>query len=208
MIVLSIDTSSDVTSVALVNDEVVLCEREHRDARRHAETLAQLIDECLTGPVDAVCCGVGPGPYTGLRAGIMSALALGLALDRPVYGVCSLDALALDVARLSPGESFDVGIDARRRETYWGRYDADGRRLAGPHIARDWHGYGVGDDRYPRAADIARLAIRAVTLGEEPMPIDVPLADHGTESGETAAAIAQHTLLPPRPLYIRRPDIT
>jgi len=208
MIVLGIDTSSDVTSVALVSDETVVCDRQHQDARRHAEILAKLIEDCLVEPIDAVCCGVGPGPYTGLRAGIVSALALGLALDRPVYGICSLDALALNVARSVQGASFEVGIDARRKETYWGRYDADARRLAGPHIAKDWQGYGIGDGLYPRAADIGLLAIRAITSGEQPLPLEVPLAEHGTESGETAAAIAQHTLLPARPLYIRRPDIT
>jgi tRNA threonylcarbamoyl adenosine modification protein YeaZ len=208
MIALSLDTSSEVTSVALVSEDAVLCEREHRDARRHAEVLAELIDACLIESVDLVCCGVGPGPYTGLRAGIVSALALGLALDRPVYGICSLDALAQAVARSSPGGPFDVGIDARRKETYWGRYDADGRRLAGPHIAKDWQGYGMGDGRYPTAVDVGRLAIRAITSGEQPRPIEVPLAEHGTESGQTAAAIAHQTLLPARPLYIRRPDIT
>ena len=208
MKVLAIDTSSEVSSVALLDDDTVVCSAEHRDARRHAEVLAELVRDCLTGPVDAVVCGVGPGPYTGLRAGVVTALGLGLALDRPVSGVCSLDALALAVARSSPQGPFEVGIDARRREMYWGRYDALGRRLAGPHIAREWAGFGPEDGWFPHAADVARLAIRALTRGEQPASIAVPLADHGTESGETADAIAHHVLLAPRPLYIRRPDVT
>ena len=73
--------------------------------------------------VDAVVVGVGPGPFTGLRVGMVTAAALGDALGVPVHGVCSLDAIAADVAaRPRPGPLLVV-TDARRREVYWAAYD-------------------------------------------------------------------------------------
>jgi tRNA threonylcarbamoyladenosine biosynthesis protein TsaB len=209
MIVLAVDTSSSVSSVALVLGDEVIAQREERDGRRHAETLAPLVREVLrAGPrPEVIGCGVGPGPYTGLRAGIATARALGLAFDVPVIGVCSLDALALGVVRdRHPSEPFTVGIDARRREVYWGEYDADGDRLTGPHIAAADQFTGIADVA-PHASDVARVIILGLTRGEHPSALDVPLARHGTESGETAAAIAGRTLLPPLPLYVRHPDV-
>lgn len=210
MIVLAVDTSSSVSSVALVCDEDVVAHREERDGRRHAETLAPLVREVLrAGPApDVIGCGVGPGPYTGLRAGIATAQALGLARDVPVIGVCSLDALALGIVReRRQSESFTVGIDARRREVYWGEYDANGDRLAGPHIAAADYFTGIVDVE-PQAANVARLIILGMARGEHPSVTEVPLAMHGTEAGETAAAIAGRILLAPLPLYVRHPDVT
>jgi tRNA threonylcarbamoyladenosine biosynthesis protein TsaB len=210
MIVLAVDTSSAVSSVALVSGDDVIAQREERDGRRHAETLAPLVRDVLrAGPApDVIGCGVGPGPYTGLRAGIATAQALGLARGVPVIGVCSLDALAMRVVREQhPDGPFRVGIDARRREVYWGEYDASGGRLAGPHIAEASHFTGIVDVE-PHAADVARLIIAGTARGERPSALDVPLALHGTEAGETAAAMVGRTLLAPLPLYVRHPDVT
>jgi tRNA threonylcarbamoyl adenosine modification protein YeaZ len=210
MIVLAVDTSSAVSSVALVEDDGVIAQREMRDGRRHAETLAPLVREVLQAgpPPDVIGCGVGPGPYTGLRAGIATAQALGLARDVPVIGICSLDALAMRIVReRHPDAPFMVGIDARRREVYWGEYDALGARLAGPHIAAANQFTGIVDAE-PHAADVARLIILGLARGERPSAIDVPLALHGTEAGETATAMTGRTLLPPLPLYVRHPDVT
>ncbi len=82
--------------------------------------------------VDAIVCGTGPGPFTGLRVGMVTAAALGHALNRPVHGVCTLDAIAHD-ARPRP---LLVVTDARRREVYWAAYDADGHRVRGPRSPR------------------------------------------------------------------------
>lgn len=210
MIVLAVDTSSSVSSVALVRGGEVIAQREERDGRRHAETLAPLVREVLgAGPApEVIGCGVGPGPYTGLRAGIATAQALGLARGVPVVGVCSLDALAHGIVReREPSESFAVGIDARRHEVYWGEYGAHGDRLAGPHIAAASDFTGIVDVE-PHAADVARLIILGLARGQYPSTTNVPLAMHGTEAGETAAAIAGQTLLRPLPLYVRHPDAT
>ena len=86
--------------------------------------------------ITAVAAGTGPGPYTGLRAGLVTARVLGSALGVPVYGVCTLDVVAAGVASTgtAAGQGFIVATDARRREVYWARYDADGRRLDGPAV--------------------------------------------------------------------------
>ena len=85
----------------------------------------------------AIAVGVGPGPFTGLRVGVVTARTLGFVLDIPVYGVCSLDAIALEVVGTGAAtDSFLVATDARRKEVYLASYDADGRRLEGPVVTR------------------------------------------------------------------------
>jgi len=85
----------------------------------------------------AIAVGVGPGPFTGLRVGIVTARTLGFVLEIPVYGVCSLDAVALEVVGTGAASgSFLVATDARRKEVYLASYDADARRLEGPVVTR------------------------------------------------------------------------
>jgi tRNA threonylcarbamoyl adenosine modification protein YeaZ len=116
-------------------DLAVLAERVTVDARAHAErltpnALAALADAALRmADLDAVVVGCGPGPFTGLRAGMATAAAYGHALDIPVRGVCSLDAIGVRTA----GDVLVV-TDARRREVYWARY-RDGFRTKGPAVS-------------------------------------------------------------------------
>jgi tRNA threonylcarbamoyladenosine biosynthesis protein TsaB len=130
-LLLGIDTATPTTTVALVRvqeDAVsvdVLDERSHRDPRRHGEVLPTLINDVLRGanhaPTDlgGVAVGIGPGAYTGLRVGIATAEALGLALKIPVTGVVTLDALAFASGRSDP---FAVVTDARRRQVFVALY--------------------------------------------------------------------------------------
>ena len=142
MLVLAFDTATPAVTVALHDGTNVLAETTTVDARRHGELLASSIDAMLAeagaGRLDitAVAAGTGPGPYTGLRAGLVTARVLGSALGVPVYGVCTLDVIAADVASTGAarGQDFLVATDARRREVYWARYGADGLRLDGPAV--------------------------------------------------------------------------
>ena len=181
------------------------------DAHRHAELLAPAVAKVVADagavPRDltGIVVGVGPGPYTGLRVGLVTARVLGAALGIPVYGVCSLDAIAAEVAAggaAGAGGDFLVATDARRRELYWARYDGTGRRTVGPEVSRPAEipvsglpAAGEGpllypellpkglDPTFPAAAALCRIAVAALGVG-----------DPGK------------TLLPPDPLYLRRPD--
>ena len=139
MLVLGIDTSTPTVSVALVDDDKLLGRQDQPANNAHGEVLAALIDAVLratsTAPADlaAVAVGLGPGPFTGLRVGIVTAAALGDALGIPVFGDCSLDVLGPE-GKLS-GRPFAAVTDARRRQVYWALYDDGGSRVEGPDIA-------------------------------------------------------------------------
>ncbi|MBC7374202.1 MAG: tRNA (adenosine(37)-N6)-threonylcarbamoyltransferase complex dimerization subunit type 1 TsaB [Frankiales bacterium] len=130
MLVLVLDTSSPAVSAGLMEVSAAGCEllRESVviDGRRHGELLAVGAREVLAGQrPSAVVVGTGPGPFTGLRVGLVTAAAMADAFGVPAYGVCSLDGFVDDGV---------VVTDARRREVYWARY-ADGTRVQGPTVS-------------------------------------------------------------------------
>jgi tRNA threonylcarbamoyl adenosine modification protein YeaZ len=204
---LALDTATPAVTVALHDGTDVIASSSQVDARRHGELLLPAVDRVLAeagltlDAVTAIVVGTGPGPYTGLRVGLMTADTLGLALGVPVYGVCTLDGLAL-ASDLAAGQGpFVVATDARRKEVYWATY-ADARtRLTDPAV--------------DRPADIAeRVAgLPAVGAGALLYPDTFPVA-HEPEhvSAAALARLAAERLaageeLPrPRPLYLRRPD--
>ena len=214
--IVAVETSSAWTSVALADDGVVRAYAEHHDPRGHVEaigvlvasTIAPVLDDGV--PVTGVVCGVGPGPYSGLRVGVSYARALARGWNVPVVGVCSLDAVA--TTQCSTG-TFLVTADARRREVYWAVYDTEGHRTSGPLVADP--ATLPGDlpvvDRHATARDlIATLdawgALAPATWS--PAPLDLELDDHGDAGARTARALDGRTLLPAEPLYLRSADIT
>lgn len=189
----------------------VLAERVTIDARAHAELLAPSLAACLdeagTTPagIGAVIAGIGPGPFTGLRVGLVTAAAMADALQLPTYGVCSLDAIAAGTAH---PEALLVAGDARRREVYWATYaghdgapaESAGRR-AGPEVTR--------------AVDVPRAGVTAMAgagarLYQAQLGLPLLDADYPTARGLARLAAARvrsgapsETLIP---LYLRRPD--
>ena len=136
MLLLAIDTSAAVTA-AVHDGSAVLARELVHDPRHHAELLVPMVERVLAdagverSQLTDVVAGRGPGPFTGLRVGLVTARTLGLALGVPVHGVGSLDALAqqvVDAGLAAEGETFVVATDARRREVYWARYEHRGRR--------------------------------------------------------------------------------
>jgi tRNA threonylcarbamoyladenosine biosynthesis protein TsaB len=201
-VLLAFDTATPLVSVALHDGERVVVEHSSEQPMKHGEHLAPLIARCMeeTGVVrqdlTAVAVGVGPGPFTGLRVGVVTARTLGFVLDIPVYGVCSLDAVALEVVGSgTTHDSFLVATDARRKEVYLASYDAEGARLAGPEVLRpadaatDRPVVGEGAVLYPAAFP------RAVGPARP-------------SAGWLARVVAEERaeLLDPEPLYLRRPD--
>ena len=127
MIVLGIDTATDVVSVAVVDGEVVLAASELRSERKHAEDVTPMIDFVVKraglglNEVAAIAVNVGPGLFTGMRVGIASAQALAYALSLPLVGVDGLAAMAAAVpaATASHVDIVVPTIDARRNEVAW-----------------------------------------------------------------------------------------
>ena len=205
---LALDSATPAVSVAVHDGTGVLARRAHLDPRRHAEVLAPLVEQVLAEAgvrgrdLDEVLVGVGPGAFTGLRVGLVTAATLGLAWDVPVHGACSLDALA--AAHLAQrvgagadgGPGFVVVTDARRREVFWARYDAAGRRCQGPAVS------------VPQAVplDVAAMVGAGALAHPEVFVAAVP-PEH-PDAGWLAQAVVtgRAERLAPSPLYLRRPD--
>jgi tRNA threonylcarbamoyl adenosine modification protein YeaZ len=225
VLVLAFDTATPAVTVALHDGTHVLAETTTVDARRHGELLASSIDAVLAeagaGRLDitAVAAGTGPGPYTGLRVGLVTARVLGSALGVPVYGVCTLDVIAagVAVAGTAAGQEFLVATDARRREVYWARYDAAGRRLDGPAVgfpadvagtATEW---AAGSLDGPGSPDRPGLLTAGAGALLYPDVLGQPIEPSYPAAG-TLAAIAARQLAAgepgsgAEPIYLRRPD--
>lgn len=184
-------------TVAVHDGSTILAGRTVVDARRHTELVAPSVVAVLDAAgcdrreLSAIAAGVGPGPFTGLRVGLVTARMLGVALGIPVHGVCSLDVIAAEAD--IPGESVVV-TDARRNEVYLAEY-IDHERTAGPvvdhpdSLATDLPAAGGGVAVYPAAFGNA-------------VPPEHP--DAGVLAGLVTAQDVE--IVPPEPLYLRRPD--
>lgn len=202
MLVLAFDTATPAVTAALHDGERLLAESTTIDARRHGELLAPTVERVLSEAgvplrdVTVVVAGRGPGPYTGLRVGLVTAQGLATALGVPAYGICTLDALAYGSGLDEP---FLVATDARRKEVFWARYADRRTRVSGPAVDKPADvpveglpvvGAGAGlypdvlgparEPDYPYARFLAALAAERIAAGEQ--------------------------LDEARPIYLRRPD--
>jgi len=209
VLVLVIDTSTAAVTAGLVElDGAGVSTRAVRaphDARGHGELLAPgiraLLAEAGAAPADlaAVVAGVGPGPFTGLRVGLVTAAVLGETLGIPVHGVCSLDGIG---AALPDLEDVVVATDARRREVYWGRYRR-GERVGGPAVAEP-AGVPLGG-----VTDLAGPGAELYAHVWPDLPRHVRFPDPAALARRAADRIragAPGDAL--TPLYLRRPDAT
>jgi tRNA threonylcarbamoyl adenosine modification protein YeaZ len=206
VLLLGFDTATPAVTVAAYDGHRVLASHLTVDARRHGELLApsiqQVLDDADVSVEDltGIAVGVGPGPYTGLRIGVVTALSLGDALGVPVHGVCTLDVLA---AAAGMGTALTVATDARRREVFWASYDEKGARIAGPAVGRPAEVAGLVTGRLLGAG----AALYPDVFGDVMGP-DYP--DAGVLCAVVAARLSDGVgeLLPPLPIYLRRPDAT
>jgi tRNA threonylcarbamoyl adenosine modification protein YeaZ len=212
--VLAVDTSSNVVSAAVVDvaeaDVRVLATRDEEVNNRHGELLAVSIEAVLReaslsmSALVAVAAGLGPGPFTGLRVGIVTTSSLADALAIPAYGACSLDAIA---RAQTFAHGFLVCTDARRKQVYWARYDEAGARAEGPDIAT------AADLAARYAADVPVTVGSAIAL----YPNEFRAFEMSSTAPVSAVDVAR--LIAPRvragataerlePMYLRRPDAT
>jgi len=202
LLALDTATASITTCVYDADTDRVLAERNAVGTMKHGELLAPAITGVLADAglvrqdLTAIVVGVGPGPYTGLRVGVVTARTLGFILDIPVYGVCSLDAIALAAVEYGVAEPFLVTTDARRKELFWASYDERGGRLDGPYVDRPVDipaggrlVAGSGPDLYPDFFE----------RGVEPR-------DPRARDLAVLVATERSELFDPEPIYLRRPD--
>jgi tRNA threonylcarbamoyl adenosine modification protein YeaZ len=134
MNVLAIDTSVGV-SVAILRSNGEVTQSQAIDHGMQGELTAELISKVVTDSglkieeISDVVVGVGPGPFTGLRVGLVTASVFAHARSIPIHGICSLDAIAFDYAKPCV-----VVTDARRKELYWARYE--GIRIGEPQVSK------------------------------------------------------------------------
>ena len=194
MNVLAMDTSVGV-SVAILRSDGELTQSQTVDHGMQGELTAELIAQAVAdsgleiSDITEVVVGVGPGPFTGLRVGLVTAEVFAHARNIPIHGICSLDAIAFDYAKPCV-----VVTDARRKELYWARYD--GKRIGEPQVSKpeellaqfpDSEFVGPGSQLYPDFISGKVLELKAGSLAKL-----------------FAAGAAQ--LVDVSPMYLRKPD--
>lgn len=186
----------------------LLAERRTVNARAHGELLAPAIAAVLTeaavAPQDlsGIVAGLGPGPFTGLRVGLVTAATMGQALSIPTYGVCSLDGIGAQ----TKGTAL-AATDARRKEIYWAAYD-DGVRITDPTVSRPadvaslLHERGIAVTE--AAGDGAGLYAGLLSIPvRDDLRYPSPLALAEIAADRVRSGASSDTLTP---LYLRRPD--
>lgn len=216
MLVIALDTSTPAVTAGVVeltaDGPRTLAQRVTVNPRAHGELLTPHLQGALgeaghrLPDVEAIVVGSGPGPFTGLRAGMVTAAALGHSLGVPVHPVCALDAIA---AVAEGPEPLLVATDARRREVFWAAYSGSRcsgsrERLTGPHVQRP--------SEVP--AEIAERGI-SLAAGEKAADIEgcaavEPLypSPHGLVAVAADALRSDAEPAPLVPVYLRRPDAT
>jgi tRNA threonylcarbamoyladenosine biosynthesis protein TsaB len=198
-VLLAFDTATPAVTVAVHDGTDVRAESTHVDAMRHGELLAPAIADVLDRAgatrtdLTGVAVGVGPGPFTGLRVGLVTARTFGAVLGIPVHGVCTLDVLAAAAEVDGP---FVVATDARRKEVYWASYADRLTRVGGPHVAKP-------ADVEVTGAVVGRGAVLYPDVLGPAAPPEYPSA------AVLARLVARGEVhvVAPEPLYLRRPDV-
>ena len=220
MNILSLDTTLNRCSVAVLADDAVLA-HEAQDLRRgHAEALMPMIQAALATAgltfeaLDLVAVTTGPGTFTGQRVGLSAARGIGVATGLPVQGVGTMSAIALAAKNANPGRDILVVLDARRGEFYVQHF---------PDNSPVWP-----DHSAPRAIPTDQLSEflpdvpcvltgTGVTMAMEILGEENPAVVFSTTAAEAdaieVARLASGMVAdqgmptePPAPLYLRAPD--
>lgn len=219
MTILALDTALQACSAALCDGAGrILAVRREMRARGHAERLAGMIETVLSeGGIDiaaisSIATTVGPGSFTGVRVALSAARGLALVTGAPVHGIGTLDVLAWAARRLAGEGNIAVAIDARRGEVYFQRFQADIAPLSPPallSVADAAERVLPGDILCGSGAELLLNARRQRDEGDA---AGCPHADVVNPDAADAAVLTAlrlacgGKLMPPVPLYIRKPD--
>ncbi|SOD99173.1 tRNA (adenosine(37)-N6)-threonylcarbamoyltransferase complex dimerization subunit type 1 TsaB [Caenispirillum bisanense] len=211
MLILALDTAMAACAVCVWRDGTVLAARRDAMSRGQAEALVPMVQAVMAeagvawGDLDRIAVTVGPGSFTGLRVGLSTARALGLAAGKPVVGVTTTEVLAAAVPpEVRAGRRVLAAVDSKRADLFLQWFDADLAPLGPPQSAE------------PEAVRADLAAAPAVVTGDAadllaPLPAGAEAVAAGAQTPEPAvlAALAADRPLPaapPQPLYIRPPD--
>ena len=205
MRIVGIESSSRRGSVALLEGERLVASVEHEQPNNHAERLLPLLEQLLaeTGwpksSLDRLGVGVGPGSFTGLRAGIALAEGLSVGLDRPLWGVGSLLAMARGALAEHSGPCCAL-LDARRNELFAAIYDRKLRELCAPRVLplEDLPDFLATSGATTLVGEVARTLAHGRNLAQGPT-LDLPHARWVA----TLASELDEASCPPEPCYVR-----
>lgn len=185
MFLLALDTSTPIVTVALVRDDLLIAEGvfgELDGPQLHGEELSSLIADVMEGygfdELDGIAVGTGPGPYTGLRVGLVTADVIAHVHGLPVFGVPSLDAIANMHRRHGANLPITAVTDVKRKEHAIATYADGDHPIDGPKLVSATD---AALDGTPSAVDVALIAIARAQRGEQQ---------------------------PLTPIYLRQPDVT
>ena len=214
MNVLALDSACAACSAAVVRDGVVLAERFCAMARGHVEALMPMVLDVLDeagadfDSLDLVSVTVGPGSFTGLRAGLAAARGIALARSLPLDGITTLEAVAYAARPQAAGRQVLVAIETRRADLYVQRFGADGAPESAPAallpeaaaILVPESGCLIAGDGAPRlAATLSGRALDAAHGPGLPRAVDVAaLAVLNRDRGRPPR--------PPSPFYLHPPE--
>lgn len=163
MKILAIDSSGLVASVAVVTEEKLLAEFTVNNKKTHSQTLLPMLDEIVKlldqdlKEIDAIAVAGGPGSFTGLRIGSSTAKGLGLALNKPIINIPTVDALAYNL--YGTDRLICPIMDARRNQVYTGIYEYQGKEFV---VVTPQKAVGITDV----AAELNQLGREVIFLGD------------------------------------------
>lgn len=216
MIILAFDSALEGSSAAVTDDQTVLAAQSDDRSRGQAETLIPLIEQVLADAavryeqLDAIAVTVGPGTFTGLRIALAAARGIGLAAQKPVIGLTTLEGLAAAIPPNLAGQRTRIAaIDARRDEIYLQSFDARMQPLSMPMLCP----LTVSSKQLPQGPFIVTGSAASLLSSQIPMADAnrITLHDNIRIDAAHLARLAATKPLPkqgqmPAPLYLRAPD--
>jgi len=217
--ILALDSATAACSAAVLSGGTIAARRFVPMAAGHAQALVPLIEAVMTESgvafqaLDHIAVTVGPGAFTGLRVGLAAAQGIALAAGKPIGGVTTLEAVARAVdAGAREGAVLLVAIESKRQELFVQSFAVDLSPLDAPAAVLPEHLCAhVPPGGLAVAGDAAIRAVDALTAGGRRASVMAgavhPDAAH-VAMVAAARLAAGDALLPPRPLYLRAPDVT